>query len=164
MNNEVKGFLVLLDLLTYSWMMGLGFLFALFIGFSFYVHGTRKEKKISKRFALLPVLTSNQKFLWLRFYIRYQEFSPGVCLGGTIRPTYSGKKNRYVAWHGSGSFIPSYETKYRGLSMFGIRPILKKDGFKGEVRKKRERAKNRADFEKFFGKEFTQKWWGNNAL
>lgn len=96
--------------------------------------------------------------VWLKFYIKYQEFSPGICLGGSIRPTYSGKKNRYVSWNGSGSFIPSYITVYQGNSIFGIRKRLKEDGFKGVVRQTREKAQNLANLEKFFGKDVVDKW------
>lgn len=157
MNNEVGAVLFLYQLVAFSWAMAFGFILIFSFLFFCYVHGERREKKLSKRFALLPTLI-NEKLVWFQSYIKYQEFSPGICLGGSIRPTYSGRKKRNVSWNGSGSFIPSYETIYKGYSIFGIRPHLKKDGFKGEVRKKREQAQNLANLEKFFGKEVVTKW------
>lgn len=158
MDNEIQAFLVLYKLLVVSLVTGFGTLILFSFLFFWYVHGERKEKKLSKKFALFPAFLNNGQVVWLKRYIKYQEFSPGMCLGGSIRPTYSGRKKRYVSWNGSGSFIPSYETIYQGNSIFGIRPHLKKEGFKGELRKKREQAQNLANLEKFFGKERMDEW------
>lgn len=158
MSNELSAFMVLYQLVAFSWAIAFAFLALFSFLFFCYVHGERKEKKLSKGFALFPTLLNNRQVVWLKSYVKYQEFSPGICLGGTIRPTYSGKKNRYVSWSGSGSFIPSYETIYKGNSIFGIRNHLKKDGFKGAVRRQREKEQNIKNLEKFFGKDVVDKW------
>lgn len=158
MNNEVSAILFLYRLVAFSWAISFAMILIFSFMFFWYVHGTRLDKKITKRFALLPTVLHNNQWVWLKFYIKYQEFSPGICLGGSIRPTYSGKKNRYVSWNGSGSFIPSYITVYQGNSIFGIRKRLKEDGFKGAVRQTREKAQNLANLEKFFGKDVVAKW------
>ncbi len=118
----------------------------------------RLEKRIIKTFAFFPTKLSTGKSIWGKFYYKYQVYEAGYVLGGTIKEQKFGKK---ISWMGSGSFIPSYSTKYLGESWMSCRKYKKQSGWMGVLAKKKKTQENLKNLEKFFGKELMDKWVKN---
>ena len=152
MRTEFEAIMYLLWASSFAFILSL-----MFIGFFTYwlKYHPRLARKVVKSFALFPVQTNNGKVLWLRWYYKYQEYEAGMVLGGSINQETYGKK---ITWSGSGSFIPSYKTKFVGTSYMGVRQFFKQDGWVSVAGKKRQSLQNLKNWERLLGKDLFDKW------
>lgn len=149
-----------LTTLLFAWSISMVAMF-LFIGFFAYwiKYHPRLARKLSKKFALLPVIDSQGKLIWGKFYYQYQEYEAGMVLGGSIQRETYGKK---ITWSGSGSFIPSYKTYFIGQSSMGVRKHLKSEGWTGKLAQKRQQEQNLKNWEKLLGPKLFQEFMNDS--